>query len=184
MNILKLFTISKQEQRIIDSFRNSIESSYNYESNPTKENFEKMIEIMENNISNLINISINQEIKNDYEKFLSEKIENEKLIYNNLCLFEKRLLIDTNIVYKLVPTMIMENIQRLLKSFTIYLLINVVLTLPFLYFFDMKLNIPLWLFIMFLFFIPSEIVTIRFLINNLRMLNELKLEDIYNNKKL
>jgi len=182
MDILKLFTISKQEQKVIDSFRNSIETRYNYKTNPTEENFEKMIEIMGNNISNLINISINQEIKNDYEKFLSEKIENEKLIYNNLYLFEKRLLIDTNIVYKLLPTMIMENIQRLLKSFTIYLLINVVLTLPLLYFFDMNFNISLWLFIMFLFFIPSEIVTIRFLINNLKMLNELRLEGIYNKK--
>jgi hypothetical protein len=183
MNILEIFNISKQEQKIIESFQNSIKYHYIYRTNSTEENFEKTINIMKNNINELINISTNQNIKDDYAKFLNENIENKQMIFNILYTFEKRLLIDTNIVYKLLSTMIMENIQLLLKSFTIYLLINVVLILPLLYFFDMKFNIYLWIFIMFLFFIPSEMITIRFLIGNFKMLNDLKNEGVYNDRK-
>jgi hypothetical protein len=176
MNILKLFNISKSEQEIINSFQKSIEYNYDYRNNPTEEKLDGIIQNMNNNITNMISICKNEKLINEYKLFLSEKIENKQLIYNRLIFFEEKFLTETKIVYKLCPTMIMENIQKLLKSFTIYLLINLVLILPLLYFFNIKIHVSFWITTVILFFIPTELVNIHFLISNIKLLLELHKE--------
>ena len=176
MNILKLFNISKGEQEIINSFQKRIEYNYDYRNNPTEEKLDGIIQNMNNNITNMISICKNEKLISEYKLFLSEKIENKQLVYNRLIFFEEKFLTETKIVYKLCPTMILENIQRLLKSFTICLVINLILILPFLYFFNMKIYVPLWIGTIILFFIPTELITIRFLISNIRLLIELRKE--------
>ncbi len=176
MNILKLFNISKSEQEIINSFQKSIEYNYDYRNNPTEEKLDEIIQNMNNNINNMISICKNEKLINEYKSFINEKIENKQLIYNKLIFFEKKFLTETKIVYKLCPTMIMQNIQKLLKSFTIYLLINLVLILPLLYFFNMKIHVSFWITTVILFFIPTELVNIHFLISNIKLLIELHKE--------
>lgn len=173
MNILKLFNISKDEQEIINSFQKSIEYNYDYRNNPTEERLDEIIQNINKNIMNMISICNNEKLINEYKLFLNEKIENKQLVYNRLIFFEKKFLTETKIVYKLCPTMIMQNIQKLLKSFTIYLLINLVLILPFLYFFNMKIHVHFWIITVILFFIPTELVNIHFLISNIKLLIEL-----------
>jgi len=176
MNILKLFNISKNEQKIIDSFKKSIEYNYDYRNNPTEEQLDKIIQNMNKNINNMISICKDKKLIDEYKSFLSEEIENKQLVYNKLYFFEKEFLTETKIVYKLCPTMIMENIQRLLKSFTIYLLVNLVFILPFIYFLSIKVYIPFWITTVILCFIPTELVTIQFLISNIKLLIKLRKE--------
>jgi hypothetical protein len=172
--MFKHFHISEIDQKYIQLFKDAIDAEARYQIDPTDLNMDKKLTLVNICVKQLLLINKNDTLKNRYETLLESNITNKETIWMSLYDIAKRLMNDTGMVYKLIPVMIMNSIERLLKRFAIYVLICSLsmFCLMFVlshYQIDFHLSIPYWIFTMIVCFVPMEFIEFKFLYQNIKL---------------
>jgi len=173
------FKVSDTDMYFISAFRDAVDDAARYNYNPTDENLDKKLVSADLCIKKLFQINKNKDLITRYQILMDSNITDREQIWSSLYQMSKDLMNETGLVYKLIPIMIMTNVESLVKGFAIYMLINVLVVAAIsfgLYYstgYYPSYSVPALLVFAILFYLPTKIFELKSLYQSIQLYREI-----------